>query len=326
MDPSHDAAVDAPRRQAGPHPQHLLATLLGEYLDSAEPRVPAAAVVAALAEFGITRASARAALGRLVRRGLVTAHEPAGAARAPGYHLAARAVAQHRAAMHAFLAFGATPRPPVDRWSVVAYSLPQAHHAERHAVRRALAGLGCARLYDSVWIRPATDAAPVRAALAALLDDLPGARWSVMTAAFDDLPAAEDGGGGPGPAGPAAAYDVDGVADGYHRFVATYGPLRAAVRAGRVGPREALVARTTMTDAWRVLVDLDPDLPDDLLPRDWPRPAARALLLEVHEALGEPAATRLVDVMAPAWPDARRWITWFVAAADPTVPPRPGRP
>lgn len=305
--------VDAPRAQAGPNPQHLLATVLGEYLDSAEAELPSAAVVAVLGELGISEASARAALSRLVRRGLVDVR---GRRRPPVYHLTPQSIARHRWWMHRFLAFGAQPRPWSGEWLAVSYSLPESRQAQRHAVRKALGGLGFVRLYDSVWISPDPDPDPARRALTVLLDDVAGARWSVLHVRFDDEA---------GPHGPASAYDLAGLASGYRAFVDEHAALRAAVRAGRVGPARALVARTTVMDAWRTFALTDPDLPAHLLPAGWARPEARALFLEVHTALGPLAEQRLVEVLTPVWPDAASWVTHFVAAEDPAAPPVGGR-
>ncbi|UZN01618.1 PaaX family transcriptional regulator C-terminal domain-containing protein [Cellulomonas sp. S1-8] len=305
--------VDAPRVQSGPNPQHLLTTVLGEYLDSADAELPSAAVVAALHEFGISPGSARAALSRLVRRGLVAVRREG---RTPLYHVTASAIARHRSTMHRFLAFGAVPRTWDGEWLVVSYSLPESRQAQRHALRKVLGGLGFARLYDSVWINPDPDPDPVRAALDGLLAGVPGARWSVMHSRFE---------GATGPGGPAAAYDLASLASAYRAFVAEHAALLAAVRAGAVGPAHALVARATLMDAWRRFSVVDPDLPDELLPTPWPRAEARATFLEVHSALGPLAQERLVELMSPSWPQAAAWVTHYVAAEDPSAPPLGGR-
>ena len=299
--------VDVPRVQSGPNPQHLLSTVLGEYLDSSEAALPATTVVAVLAEFGISPASARAALSRLTRRGIVAAR-----GRPPVYSLTPPTIARHRSTMHRFLAFGAVPRPWDGTWLGVAYSLPESGQAQRHAVRKRLGELGFVRLYDSMWISPDRDAAPARGAMGEILGDVPGARWSVLHVRFDDE------------AGPTVAYDLTGLASAYRRFVDEHAELRAATRAGRVAAAQALVARTTLMDAWRGFALADPDLPAHLLPDPWPRQEARELFLEVHTALGPLAQERLVEVMEPTWPDAASWVTHFVAADDPAEPPRSG--
>ncbi|MGW4642066.1 PaaX family transcriptional regulator [Sphaerisporangium sp. NPDC004334] len=300
--PSED--VGAPRAQAGPNPQHLLATLLGEYLDSSEANLPSAAVVAMLGEFGISESSARAALSRLTRRGLIAVR---GSGRPPVYHLTSQAIARHRARMDHFLGFGARPPRWTGDWVTVSFSIPQSGQAPRHAVRRALGALGFARLYDSVWIRPGSDAGPATKALHEIMDEVDGGRWSVMHTRFD----AEAG-----PHGPAAAYDLAGLASAYDGFIARYSDLRAAVRDGQVDATRALVARTSVMDSWRRFPDIDPDLPEHLLPAPWPRQAARELMLEIHSALGTLAEARLVQVTTPYWPDAASWITHFRASEN----------
>lgn len=291
-----------PRVQAGPNPQHLLTTLLGEYLDSSDADLPSVAVVAMLGEFGISEGSARAALSRLTKRGLIAVR---GDARPPVYHLTPQAIAKHRWRMDQFLGFGARPPRWTGEWVTVSFSVPQAGQRSRHAVRKALLGLRFARLYDSVWIRPGSDAGAVSTAMRDVLDGVDGGRWSVMHTRFDEEA---------GPHGPAAAYDLVGLAAAYEAFIARYSDLRVAVREGEVDAAGALVARTSVMDSWRKFPDIDPDLPEHLLPAPWPRAAARELLLEVHSALGSLAEARLIEVATPYWPDAGSWITHFHAS------------
>ncbi|WP_061294865.1 PaaX family transcriptional regulator [Herbidospora cretacea] len=297
-------AVRDPRTQAGPNPQHLLATLLGEYLDSSDADLPSAAVVAILGEFGISESSARAALSRLTRRGLIAVR---GSGRPPVYHLTPEAIARHRSRMDHFLGFGARPPRWTGDWVTVSFSIPQSGPAPRHAVRKALGSLGFARLYDSVWIRPGSDAGVVTQVLHDILDDVDGGRWSVMRARFEEEA---------GPHGPAAAYDLAGLAAAYEGFIERYSELLVAVREGEVDATRALVARTSVMDSWRKFPDIDPDLPEHLLPSPWPRQAARELLLEIHSALGALAEERLVEIATPHWPDAASWITHFRASED----------
>ncbi|MFC7279333.1 PaaX family transcriptional regulator C-terminal domain-containing protein [Paractinoplanes rhizophilus] len=293
--------VPVPRSQTGPSPQHLLATVLGEYLDSADAALPSAAVIAILGEFGISESSARSALSRLTRRGLIVAR---GDGRVPVYHLTAAAIASHHTHMRRFLSFGARPPQWSGDWTMASFSIPSSRQASRHAVRKALSALGLVGLYDSVWIRPGTDAEAVRTALSRTLHDVGGARWSVMHVRFDEEA---------GPHGPAAAYDLAGLASSYRNFIERYADLRVAVRDGRVDAARALVARTSVMDSWRRFPEIDPDLPEHLLPAPWPRRQARDTFLEIHAALGSPARERLVEVATPHWPDAASWITFFTA-------------
>jgi phenylacetic acid degradation operon negative regulatory protein len=298
------AGIRLPRSQAGSSPQHLLATVLGEYLDSAEAGLPSSAVIAILAEFGISESSARAALSRLTGRGLI---ESRGTGRMPVYHLTAQAIAGHHAHMRRFFEFGSRPRQGTGDWVMASFSIPGSGQGIRHAVRRSLTTLRMVGLYDSAWIRPGSETLPVREALDAILRDVAGARWSVMTVRFDQ----EDG-----PHGPAAAYDLPGLAAAYRDFIERFADLRTAVRDTGVQPSRALVARTSVMDSWRRFAEIDPDLPDHLLPASWPRRQARDTFLEIHTALGALAEARLVEVATPYWPDAAEWITHFDATSE----------
>jgi len=303
--------VDVPRAQVGPSPQHLLATVLGEYLDSSDADLPSAAVVAVLREFDITEASARAALSRLTKRGLVAARRRG---RPAVYHLTPQAIARHRSRMNQFLTFGERPPEWTGDWTVVTFSLPESRQArqpgqaQRHDVRRTLGALGFVRLYDSVWIKPGRDLAGANEAMREVLGDNRHERWSVMRARFDDEA---------GPHGPTAAYDLEGLAAAYSTFIDRYAPLLAPIRDGTVSAAEALVARTSLMDAWRTFADSDPDLPEHLLPAPWPRRAAREVFLEIHSALGPLAEARLIEIARPHWPEAASWITHFQATDRP---------
>lgn len=306
QEPADDVRI--PRAQVGSSPQHLLTTLLGEYLDSSAADLPSAAVIAILREFGISESSARAALSRLVKRGLIATR---GNERPPVYHLTAQAIAKHRSRMQHFLNFGARPPQWTGDWVMASFSIPSSGQAARHAVRRSLSALRFVGLYDSVWIRPGSDTSAVKKTLDELLHRVEGARWSIMRVRFDEES---------GPHGPAAAYDLDALAADYSAFIERYAGLRVAARNGEVDAARALVARTSAMDSWRKFPDTDPDLPHHLLPQPWPRQQARETFLEIHSALGALAQSRLIEVATPYWPDAASWITYFQASNDPSRP------
>lgn len=290
--------VDLPRMQAGARPQHLLATLLGEYFDDTAPfAVPSAALVALMGEFGVTSASARTALSRVARRGLL---ESVGRGRGAGYRLTVDAKSRHAQRMRHFLAFGAVSPPYTGEWTVVAFSVAEERRGVRAVLRRELQVRKFGRLYDSVWIRPGDDTAD----LAAVTGTGGEHGISVMTARFAT---------GAGMRDPVSAFDLDGLRDGYTRFVARFAPLRRRVHDGAVGPAEALVTRTELMDAWRVFPDLDPDLPAELLPPDFPRDEARQTFLEIHSALGPLAEQRMREVVSRFSLDAAAAVTHFAA-------------
>lgn len=291
--------LDVPRSQAGSSPQHLLATVLGEYFPS-EVSLPSSAIVAMLAEFGISESSARTALSRLIRRGLIAGSREG---RQTSYQLTPEARTRHRARMHHFLTFGAQARPWTGDWTVVSFSLPEGLQAQRHGLRRMLTQSGFVRLYDSVWIKPGKDTAPVSTSVSNALEELGDARWTVMEARFPD-----EG----GPHGPADAFDLAALAARYRDFICRFRPEAARAQAGHIGSSEALVARTELMDAWRKFADADPDLPRHMLPEDWPRHDARDLFLDLHRRLGPLAEEHLRALFSQHSAEAAALVTHFV--------------
>ena len=75
-----------------------------------------------------------------------------------------------------------------------------------------------------------------------------------------------------------------------------------------VGASEALITRTALMDTWRNFPNLDPELPDQLLPPGWPRRQARDIFAEVYNGLGSLAEVRVKQVVSRYAPE----LTGFV--------------
>ncbi|MEJ3747974.1 PaaX family transcriptional regulator C-terminal domain-containing protein [Actinomycetes bacterium KLBMP 9797] len=280
--------AELPRVQAGGSPQHLLLTLLGDYWYGQRAPLPSAALVALLGEFGITEVSARAALSRLARRGLL---EQSKTGRRTSYALSARAAEVLTEGRGHILSFGTDGAEWTGRWTVAAFSVPEDDRAQRHALRTRLGWYGFAPLYDGLWVSPHERIAEVTAILTELGID----RATVFTAELAE--------GGPAGGHPIHAWDLDALRAEYDRLLAAYEPVRERWRAGQIGTAEALVARTAVMDDWRTMPTLDPELPTALLPPHWPRARARELFIELYDGLAGLAEQRVVQVVAEHDPE-----------------------
>jgi phenylacetic acid degradation operon negative regulatory protein len=274
-------------------PKHLLVTLLGDYWWDRAEYLPSAALVGLASEFGVTPAAARVALSRLRRRGLLASSKTG---RRTSYGLTQRARLVLAEGRERIMAFGTRSEPWDRRWTVAAFSVPEERRALRHALRTRLRWLGFAPLYDGMWVSP-HDA--VGQALE-VLRDLEVERATVMVAT---VPA-----GSPLARTPVTAWDLEQIRKLYEGFVEEYEPLLERVRQGGVGASEALVTRTALMDTWRNFPNLDPELPDELLPQDWPRRQARGIFAEVYNGLGPLAEVRVKQVVSQHAPE----LTGFV--------------
>ncbi len=93
----------------------------------------------------------------------------------------------------------------------------------------------------------------------------------------------------------ARSWPLEETGADYARFLEAFGPLRAAVAAGRgLSDLDCLVARVLLIHDYRRIVLRDPILPAEVLPPDWPGTAARALCAQVYAAL-LPGSERWLD-------------------------------
>jgi phenylacetic acid degradation operon negative regulatory protein len=280
---SGDDARDARSPGVAQRPPRLLLTLLGDYWWQRTESLPSAALVALLAEFGVSDSAARAALSRLTRnRLLVTSRS----GRRTFVRLSERAAQiLDEGARHIF-SFGRGSEPWDGMWSLLAFSIPEEDRAVRDALRKQLRWLGFAPLYDGLWLAPRD-----------LVTEVVGLLGELGVSTATAFRASTVPGGEPDGL-PQRAWDLDDLRARYDDFIAVAEQLQARALAGRISPVEALVARTHVMDEWRAFPALDPDLPGELLPDEWPRAAARDLFISTYDLLGPLAAHRVRQIIA----------------------------
>jgi phenylacetic acid degradation operon negative regulatory protein len=287
-------------------PPRLLLTLLGDYWWRRSEPLPSAALVALLAEFGVSDSAARAALSRLTRSKLLIT---AKSGRRTVVRLSPRAARVLDDGGQQIFSFGRVSQPWDGMWSLVAFSIPEQHRAARDSLRKQLRWLGFAPLYDGLWVSPRDHAAEVLGQLAEL---------GISTAtAFRarTVPGVSPGGL------PQQAWDLDNLRARYDRFIGQAGALRERTLDGQLSPDVALVTRTRLMDEWRTFPELDPDLPDELLPDGWPRAAARKLFTTTYDLLGPVAAHRVRQIIARYSPDLARFATHHSSELQTAPPP-----
>jgi len=240
LDPLEDDGVSQPWTSPGAvaqRPPRLLLTLLGDYWWQRTEPLPSAAIVALLAEFGVSDSAARAALSRLTRNGLLVTSR---SGRRTYVHLSDRAADILNDGARRIFSFGRRPIPWDGMWSLVAFSIPEEHRSARDELRKALRWLGFAPLYDGLWVSPRDHAGEV----IGRLKDLGISTATAFRATALPLP-----GGAPiGAAAsdiPARAWDLSGLQERYDEFTTFAGMLRDQTEAGQTRTRHASHRVTT---------------------------------------------------------------------------------
>jgi phenylacetic acid degradation operon negative regulatory protein len=95
----------------------------------------------------------------------------------------------------------------------------------------------------------------------------------------------------------AAAWQLAPLAAAYRSFISQFAPLDKTLGNNTLSEPDALVARTLLIHRFRRIVLRDPDLPNALLPNEWPGYPARDLAARLYRRV-VPAAERFISQVA----------------------------
>lgn len=264
------------RRSVGaPAARSTLLTVLGEYLLPRPDGVWQEALIGSLRLLGFTPSAARQAVVRSAREGWLE-----------GERIGRRSKMRLTASSTELLADGARRiygfgRPVAwdGRWVLVVLRVPEPRRELRHRLTTRLAWAGFGSLGGGLWITPhAGREAQIQAEEPAQL-----LSFNAELGALGDTAKVIQ-----------EAWDLPGLRQHYEQFLADFGPDPDSGDDGAV-----FASQTALVHAWRRFPFIDPDLPDDLLPPDWPRPRAYELFRTRHERWA-PAAQSHFDALAGA--------------------------
>lgn len=266
------ATEDAEPRST--RPRAFIVTIYGLYAREAGGWISVSALIQLMERLRIDASSARSAISRLKRRGLLEARKVGASA---GYSLSeqARGILDEGDQR----IFGRQRAELADGWLLAVFSVPESQRQQRHVLRSRLSWLGFGTVASGVWIAPRhlrqeTREVLERYELSAYVD-----LFDADYLAFGDV--AELAG---------RWWDLDGLQQLYGEFLDSFDPVSARWERGDAGgDAEAFDDYVRALTAWRRLPFLDPGLPPELLPRDWNGVRAAALFDELKDRLTEPA-------------------------------------
>jgi phenylacetic acid degradation operon negative regulatory protein len=248
-------------------PQDLVVTLLGTYVRPFGRAVWSGGLVMLLREFGFSDGAARAALTRLVRRGLIARVR---SGRLVHYSLTPRCERLLIEGDGRIFTLGRLPAN-IGPWTVLWHQIPEDRRLERARLGRRLRFLGFGSVQDSVWVSPHDH----RDEVAELLAELGVAEHALV---FVSL--LGSGAGGGLPALVARAWDLSELEGRYEAFCSGFDRYLEP-DAPALSDREAFLVRTRLMHLFRGFAQLDPELPEELAPLAAPRTRAA----EIFEAL-----------------------------------------
>lgn len=272
----------------------MLFTLYGDGIQRYGGEIAAQSLIAIMGVFGFSPQSVRAALVRMIHQDWLRNRR---VGRRSFYALTPRG--RLRVEHGTQRVYALEHRPWDGKWRIFTYAVPESRRALRDRLRRELAWLGMGPLAGSTWITPYD----LREHLAAFITTH---ELTAYVAAFE--------GEHLGPSSDASlasrCWDLAAIARWHEEFVAANQPgllrLQEQARMGQGSPdRNAFVEKIRLVHEYRKALYVDPWLPDELLPAQWPGRASARLFFECYQLL-DPAATRFFEALFEPPPDARR--------------------
>jgi phenylacetic acid degradation operon negative regulatory protein len=270
----------------------LLATLFGDSIEAHGGTVWLGSLIELVAPLGISERLVRTSVHRLVLEGILVASQ---VGRRSFYSLTASAQLDFA---HAERRIYHHPDRSWDgQWTLVV--VPDAINGDpgpgvspkgqRGLLGQRLGWLGFGRLGGGTFAHPT---APVTGVVE-LVSDL-GLDGQVIL--LRGLPPGVAGAPGNGDLA-RRCFDLDAIAARYQEVTGRYGPVLDGVSGeGLPEPATAFLVRTLLVDDYRRVLLRDPELPPELLPRDWAGDVARDTVARLYRAVTAAADTHLERV------------------------------
>jgi phenylacetic acid degradation operon negative regulatory protein len=263
------------RRSVGaPAARSTLLTVLGEYLLPRPDGAWQEALIGSLRLLGFTPSAARQAVVRSAREGWLEGER---VGRRSRMRLTSSSAELLRDGARRIYGFGA-PVSWDGRWLLLVLRVPEPRRELRHKLTTQLAWAGLGSLGGGLWITPHVD----REALVHAEEPAQMLSFRAELGALGGTEKVID-----------EAWDLPALREHYELFISDFARLRPR------GAASAFAAQTALVHAWRRFPFIDPDLPDDLLPRDWPRKQAYALFRDRHEKWAPDAQEHFDALAAP---------------------------
>lgn len=178
-------------------------------------------------------------------------------------------------------------------WQIVFIGLPGLSAEERESVKRDLLWEGFGLLAPGVLARPQADSTGVQELLQeAQVEDKVALMRAASVGEFSTRPMQQLA---------AECWKLDTLAAHYGAFLERFRPmLRAFKGTTELDPEQCFVVRTLLIHEYRRTLLRDPQLPEPLLPPDWPGSAARELTAELYRLIYRGAEDHLLATLETA--------------------------
>jgi phenylacetic acid degradation operon negative regulatory protein len=261
-------------------PQSMIYTLYGDYIRHTGGSIWIGSLIRLLGYFGVSQQAVRSTVSRMTRRGLLRVDR---IGTRSFYSLTPESAKTiEDAAARIFHAH--SPRDTWDgQWRLVTYSIPENAREARDRLRHELEWIGFGMLANALWISPHDYRREVEelANSLNLCDHI-----QLFTARHEGFARAETI--------VARCWNLPAINARYAAFIEKYKPmheqhLRLLKRGDDLEPSQYFVHRFNLIHEYRRFPFKDPELPPELLPKDWRGIEATNLFTQYHDLLADKA-------------------------------------
>ncbi len=265
-------------RKRSIRPQSAMLTLYGDYVLDRGEEIGIGSLINLFGNFGLSEQAVRSAVSRMCQAEILKSRSNG---RKSYYSLTERG--------HSLLSTGAQ-RIFIRKdttwdgtWNIVTYSIPEEERKIRDTLRRELNWMGYGTLAGATMISPYD-----------LTDEVMKLAEDLDVTERIQIFQAKQQGLGDAKKVVSICWDLEKIHEMYASFMEEYEPryedwLERLNSGETIEPGEYFVERFALIHEYRKLPFYDPDLPDELLPEDWLRPAAAGLFQKFHDLLDERA-------------------------------------
>lgn len=278
-----DNLIERLRGQIDLHANSTIITIFGDALLPRGGNIWLGSLIALAGSFGISERLVRTGVYRLAREGWLESRSQGRRAR---YHLTDAGNEKFNEAQQRI--YAAEPVEWDGSWWLI-HLLASMPASERQAIRSEMGWSGFGQISPSLFAHPTRTAKDIERLLernAAFAHTL---TFEAETAFFTDRNHIRNV--------VREAWMLDDLNLEYGRFVKVFMPILESISHTPPDPRQAFEMRILMIHDYRRVLLKDPDLPDDLMPRDWKGIAARNLCAAIYKQLVELAETYLDETL-----------------------------
>lgn len=259
-------------------PRAAMLTLFGDYVLRRKGEIGIGSLIRLMGNFGLSEQSIRSAVSRMCRAGLFKVRHQG---LKSYYSLTEEGFALLERGEQRI--FGRRSNEWNGVWSIVVYFIPEEKREARDRLRQELSWIGYGPLSTATWISPHS-----------LVKEVERLAEQLKIKKYVQFFQAEHQGFTNPQNIISRCWDLKRIHEKYAELIAEYRPKleehRKRLQDGEsIEPSECFVERFKLIHEYRRLPFFDPDLPEELLPKNWLRSEAGALFSEYHDLLAEKA-------------------------------------